>query len=99
MYVSNRAAKGAHEGTISLVDLAARTVAATWPIGGSPDMGGVSADGTQLWLSGRYDQSVYVVDTTTGALLHTIKVGNGPHGLCVFPQPGRYSIGHTGVFR
>jgi YVTN family beta-propeller protein len=99
MYVSNRGAKGAHEGTVSLVDLAARTVAATWPIGGSPDMGGVSADGTQLWLSGRYDQSVYVVDTTTGALLHTIKVGNGPHGLCVFPQPGRYSIGHTGVFR
>jgi hypothetical protein len=23
----------------------------------------------------------------------------GPHGLCVYPQPGRYSLGHTGVFR
>ncbi len=99
MYVSNRGAKGAREGTVSVVDLPSRTVSATWPIGGSPDMGGVSADGTQLWLSGRYDEAVYVIDTSSGALLHTIKVGKGPHGLCVFPQPGRYSIGHTGVFR
>jgi len=62
-------------------------------------MGGVSADGTQLWLSGRYDGVVYVVDTRTGGLLHTIPVGKGPHGLCLFPQPGRYSLGHTGVYR
>jgi len=26
-------------------------------------------------------------------------VGNGPHGLCVWPQPGRYSLGHTGITR
>ena len=28
-----------------------------------------------------------------------IPVGSGPHGLAVYPQPGRYSLGHTGVFR
>ena len=72
----------------------------TWPIpgGGSPDMGNVSADGRQLWLSGRYDDAVYVFDTTTGSV-KTIKVGMEPHGLTVWPQPGRYSLGHTGNMR
>jgi YVTN family beta-propeller protein len=94
LYVSNRAA-----GSVSVISFATRGVVATWPIGGSPDMGGVSADGTQLWLTGRYNRAVYVIDTATGALLHTITVGAGPHGLDVFPQPGRYSIGHTGNYR
>jgi YVTN family beta-propeller protein len=96
MYVSNRG-----EGSISLVDLTSRTVAATWriPGGGSPDMGGVSADGKVLWLTGRYNSDVYALDATNGHLLARIPVGHGPHGLCVYPQPGRYSLGHTGVFR
>jgi YVTN family beta-propeller protein len=96
MYVSNR-----DEGSISVVDLATRTVRVKWqlPGGGSPDMGGVSADGTTLWLSGRSNSEVYAIDTTTGELRARIPVGDGPHGLCVYPQPGRYSLGHTGVFR
>jgi YVTN family beta-propeller protein len=94
LYVSNRLA-----GSISVIDLATRRVVDTWPIGGSPDMGGVSSDGARLWLSGRYDSSVYVIDTNTGHLMARIRVGNGPHGLAVFPQPGRYSIGHTGNYR
>ncbi|MDQ1507762.1 MAG: hypothetical protein QOD57_5489 [Actinomycetota bacterium] len=93
-YASNRL-----DGSISVIDAATRTVTATWKIGGSPDMGGVSIDGTRLWLTGRYHRSVYVIDTATGKLLHTIKVGKGPHGLCLFPQPGRFSLGHTGNFR
>jgi len=93
-YVSNRLA-----GSVTVLDAATRAVTATWKIGGSPDMGGVSTDGTQLWLTGRYHRSVYVIDTRTGKLLHTIKVGRGPHGLCLFPQPGRFSMGHTGNFR
>jgi YVTN family beta-propeller protein len=95
LYVTNRDA-----GTISVLDFATNTVTATWAIpGGSPDMGGISADGTKLWITGRYNGDVYVIDTTTGALLRTIPVGSGPHGLCFYPQPGRYSLGHTGVFR
>ncbi len=62
-------------------------------------MGGVSADGTQLWLTSRYNGAVYVIDTRSGHLLHTIAVGAGPHGLCFFPQPGRFSLGHTGNYR
>ena len=96
LYVSNR-----EEGSISQIDLAKRALIGKWqlPGGGSPDMGGVSADGKVLWLSGRYHSEVYAIDTTNGHLLARIQVGHGPHGLCVYPQPGRYSLGHTGVFR
>ncbi len=96
LYVSNRLA-----GTISVISFARRRVVATWTIpgGGSPDMGGVSASGRVLWLSGRYNAVVYAISTRTGKLLHRIPVGLGPHGVCVWPQPGRYSLGHTGVMR
>jgi len=61
-------------------------------------MGGVSADGTQLWLAGRYDNEVYAINTTTGAYT-VIPVGREPHGLVIWPQPGRYSLGHTSNLR
>ncbi|MEU6313369.1 YncE family protein [Streptomyces sp. NPDC047014] len=96
MYVSNRG-----EGTISVYNFPQKKLTKKWtlPDGGSPDMGGVSADGKVLWLSGRYNGEVYAVDTTTGKQLARIPVGGGPHGLAVYPQPGRYSLGHTGIFR
>jgi DNA-binding beta-propeller fold protein YncE len=96
LYVSNRSA-----GTISLISFARRRVVRTWTIpgGGSPDMGGVSANGRVLWLSGRYSDAVYAISTRTGRLLRRVSVGPGPHGVCVWPQPGRYSLGHTGVMR
>jgi DNA-binding beta-propeller fold protein YncE len=96
LYVSNRM-----EGSISVLSFATgRPIAKWWlPGGGSPDMGGLSANGKVLWLSGRYNGEVYAISTATGRLLHRIKVGDGPHGLCVWPQPGRYSIGHTGILR
>jgi DNA-binding beta-propeller fold protein YncE len=94
LYVSNRL-----QGTVSVISYDTRQIVATWAVrGGSPDMGGVSADGTQLWLSGRYNSEIYVIDTRTGAL-RTIPVGKGPHGMCVFPQPGSISLGHTGNYR
>src|SRR5436309_8945367 len=106
LYVANRGwntvTGGRHgAGSVSVIDFATRTVVATWPVpgGGSPDMGNVSADGKELWLSGRFDYEVYVFDTATGRLAHRIKVERGPHGLTVWPQPGRYSLGHTGNMR
>ncbi|HEX7825522.1 MAG TPA: hypothetical protein VF477_11510 [Mycobacterium sp.] len=106
LYVTNRGwttiAGGKHgPGTVSVVSPAEQKVVATWPSpgGGSPDMGNVTADGKELWVSGRYDDEVYVFDTKTGQLTHRIPVGREPHGLCVWPQPGRYSLGHTGNMR
>ena len=96
LYISNRG-----EGTISVLDLATNRLVARWriPGGGSPDMGGVSASGRVLWLSGRWNSEVYAISTRTGHLLARIHVGPGPHGLSVWPQPGRYSLGHTGTLR
>jgi YVTN family beta-propeller protein len=96
LYISNRG-----EGSVSVMDFAKGKIIAKWrlPHGGSPDMGGISADGKVLWLSGRYHAEVYAIDTATGKLIARIPVGKGPHGLCVYPQPGRYSLGHTGLFR
>lgn len=89
------------DGSVTVIDPLKRKIVGYWPIpgGGSPDMGNVSADGNELWLSGRYDSEVYVFDTNTGQLIHRIPVGRGPHGLTVWPQPGRYSLGHTGNMR
>lgn len=106
LYVTNRgwhtiAGGRRGPGSVSVIDPAARRVVATWavPGGGSPDMGNVTADGKELWVSGRYDGEVYVFDTASGRLTHRIPVGREPHGLCVWPQPGRYSLGHTGNMR
>ena len=105
LYVSNRGSHQVHgpshgPGSVSVIDFATRAVKVTWfiPGGGSPDMGNVSADGKVLWLSGRFDNVVYAIDTSTGEV-KTIKVGREPHGLTIWPQPGRYSLGHTGNMR
>jgi DNA-binding beta-propeller fold protein YncE len=83
-----------------VIDFTTEQVETTWriPGGGSPDMGQVSADGKRLWLSGRFDNVLYIIDTSTGAT-QTIPVGRTLHGLTVWPQPGRFPLGHTGNMR
>ena len=105
LYVANRGSSHVYgppkgKGSVSVLDFATRQIVATWTIpgGGSPDMGNVSVDGKVLWLSGRFDNLVYAIDTTSGEV-RSIRVGKEPHGLTVWPQPGRYSLGHTGNMR
>ena len=105
LYVANRGTSHVFgpprgKGSVSVIDFATRQIVATWTIpgGGSPDMGNVSIDGKVLWLSGRFDNLVYAIDTTSGEV-RSIRVGKEPHGLTVWPQPGRYSLGHTGNMR
>jgi YVTN family beta-propeller protein len=105
LYVVNRGSHRIHgprlsNGGVTVVDFATEKVVARWavPHGGSPDMGNVSADGRWLWLAGRYDDVVYRFDTTSGDVAQ-VKVGAEPHGLTVWPLPGRYSLGHTGNLR
>ena len=94
LFVSNRM-----EGTISVIDFATRSVRQTWRVGGSPDMMQVSADGAQLWTSNRFHGTVSVIDTTNGRVIATVATGAGAHGVSLFPQPGRYNVGHNGVYR
>ncbi len=105
LYVANRGVARVYgppkgKGSVSVIDFATGKVVTNWPIpgGGSPDMGNISVDGKMLWLSGRYDDAVYVIDTATGTV-KSIPVKKEPHGLTVWPQPGRYSLGHTGNLR
>ncbi len=94
LYVSNRL-----EGTVSMIDLSTRQLHDTWNVGGSPDMFQLSPDGRHLWVSNRFHASVSVIDAETGQVLRTIPTGAGAHGLTYFPQPGRFSLGHNGVYR
>ncbi len=94
LYVSNRLA-----GSISVIDPRKWRVRRTWQVGGTPDMLQVSPSGRRLWASSRYDAAVLVVSTRTGRLVKRIPVGAGAHGLAYFPQPGRFSLGHNGVYR
>jgi len=94
MYVTDRLA-----GEISRIDLSTLKVDATWNVGGSPDMAQVSPDGSELWVTNRFGTTVSVVSTKTGTVLHHIEVGPDPHGLTYFPEPGRFSLGHNGVYR
>jgi YVTN family beta-propeller protein len=105
LFVANRGSHAIHgkrkgPGSVTVIDFASNKPVASWPVpgGGSPDMGNVSSDGKWLWLSGRFDDVVYRFDTATGRV-DQIKVGQEPHGLTVWPQPGRYSLGHTGNLR
>ncbi len=105
LYVANRGSHKIHgsrlgNGGVVVIDFATEKVVARWPVpgGGSPDMGNVSADGKYLWLAARYDDVVYRFDTASGDVVQ-VQVGKEPHGLTVWPQPGRYSLGHTGNMR
>ena len=98
LYISNRG-----EGSISLLDFAERRVVKKWklPGGGSPDMGGVSADGKVLWLSGRYNREVYAIDTENGKSAGPHQSGKRPAWLVrvpatrpLLPRPhGNLSVG------
>jgi YVTN family beta-propeller protein len=105
LYITNRGTHRIHgkrkgPGSVAVMEFATEKIVARWtiPDGGSPDMGNVSADGKWLWLAGRFDDVVYRIDTHSGEV-RKVKVGGEPHGLTVWPQPGRYSLGHTGNLR
>jgi DNA-binding beta-propeller fold protein YncE len=106
LYVANRGSHLIHgprngSGSVAVIDFASEKVVARWgiPGGGSPDMGNISADGRYLWLAARYDDVVYRFDTQANGAVQQVKVGAEPHGLTMWPIPGRYSLGHTGNMR
>ena len=88
-------------GSISVVSFRDAPGDPTWqlPLPASPDMGGVSADGSTLWLSGRYNAVVYAIDTHTGRLRAASPSATGRTACASGRSPGRYSLGHTGILR
>ncbi len=97
LYVSNREA-----GSVSVMSFATNRVVKTWqlPLPASPDMGGVSADGRTLWLSGRYNGSrVRDQHDHRQAARHDRGRGRAPTGCVSGRSPEPYSLGHTGIMR
>ncbi|MBE1533724.1 YncE family protein [Actinomadura algeriensis] len=90
----------AGDGYLAVLDFRTRAVTARWPLPGraAPVVGGVSADGTALWLAAP-PGVVYSISTVTGRVLHHLRVPGRPTSLVVHPQPGRYSLGGTGLYR
>jgi YVTN family beta-propeller protein len=76
LYVSNRVA-----GTISILDPDTLAVTGTMPAPGGPDDMALTADGQELWVTGRWKASVDVIDRVTGTLKTRIAVGRSPHGI------------------
>ena len=107
LYVANRgidtrsAARRGGKGSVSVIDFAteqgrcrpgrSRAAAApTWATSAPTARRCGCPAATTTWSTR--------IDTTTGAV-DKIPVGREPHGLTVWPQPGRYSLGHTGNMR
>ena len=68
--------------------LRAVDVVQAWTIsGGSPDMGGVSADGKVLWLSGQQRHRRVHNLHADGNYCDDLVLWQRSHGLCVWPQP------------
>jgi len=79
LYVTNRVA-----GTISALNADTLDVTATLPAPGGPDDMALSADGQELWVTGRWRASVNVIDRASGTLKAQIPVGRSPHGIFVY---------------
>jgi YVTN family beta-propeller protein/cysteine-rich repeat protein len=73
--------------TVSLVNLATGTVAATVPVGDGPWGVAVHPRGTELWITNRGGRSVSVIDLATRTVIATITVGRVPLGV-VFDGSG-----------
>ncbi len=82
--------------TVSLVNLATGTVAATVPVGAGPWGVAVHPRGTELWITNRGGRSVSVVDLATRTVSATIAVGRVPLGIVFDASGGRAYIASYG---
>jgi DNA-binding beta-propeller fold protein YncE len=94
LYVTNGG-----ERTVSLISFARRRQVRRWRVPAAPDMAAVSPTGRVLWLSSRTGTAVYAISTASGRVLREVAAGPGTRGVCVHPQPGRFSLGHSGNYR
>lgn len=86
-------------GSVSLVDFRTRRVTARWALPGSPVLGGISGNGSRLWLADSASRLVYALSAQTGKVLGKVRVHGRPLTVCVPPQPGHISVGGTGLYR
>jgi DNA-binding beta-propeller fold protein YncE len=72
--------------SVSAIDVASRKVRATFQVGAIIEGIAVTADGREVWVGGNDSRRVYVLDGSTGALLHTIDGFGMPYRIGITPD-------------
>ena len=70
-------------GSVTVVNLANNTVAASIPIGLEPEASAISADGSKLIVANLGSNSVSIINTATNQVTATIEVGSSPRGVTI----------------
>ena len=72
--------------SVSAIDVATRTVRATFPVGARIEGLAVTPDGREVWVGGNESHKVYVLDGTSGAIMHTIDGFGMPYRIGITPD-------------
>ena len=74
--------------TVSVIDAATDTVAATIPVGDGPAGLALTPGGTRVYVANADSNDVSVIDTSSNAVIATIPVGGTPLDVAVSPGGG-----------
>lgn len=76
--------------TVSVIDVATRTVIHSIPVGSSPAGVALTPDGSRAYVTNRthsdWEGSVSVIDTASNTVIATIAVPGAPYGLVITPD-------------
>ena len=73
-------------GFLDVVSVPTNSLVAAIPVGISPIWSAVTPDGTRLYVSNTFSNSVSVIDTATNTVIATVPVGTAPQTLAVTPD-------------
>ncbi|MET3987943.1 IPT/TIG domain-containing protein [Streptomyces sp. PvR034] len=81
--------------SVSVIDTASGTVAATIPVGRFPEGVAESPDTSRVYVANDGDNTVSVIDTTTNTVTATVPVGQVPGPLAVSPDGSLVYVGNN----
>ncbi len=90
-YITNLSAN-----TVSVIDTATNTVAATVPVGNFPNGVAVTPDGARVYVANVFGNTVSVIDTATNTVTATVRVGLNPLGVAVTPDGAHVYVVNQG---
>ena len=83
------------------VEVAGERVTGTLALrpGAKPQDVKLAPDGKLFYVADMVAGGVWLVDGARLRVAGFVATGAGAHGVALFPQPGRYNVGHNGVYR
>ncbi len=82
--------------SVSVIDTATNTVAATVSVGSSPQGVAFSPDGTLVYVANFGSGTVSVIDTATNAIAATINAGKNPYSVAITPDGTKIYVTNYG---